>query len=286
MENQAIEKGTWARHCTQCRMYIENTSMLLSAALAESIASIRVALAADGYAYLPAFASDPSGGAVVACARALGSLHLSPDVDPAHPVLDTHPSADASYLAPFDRREALGWHNDFSSHSERPCVSLAHLADPDPRGPEHGAWRVASSDRVLEHLEATKQGRRVVRFLLDTDLPFSFTGQGSPSFLRVIERRGPLPTRLGLRFYGRALRDGARLAYGTVPGRVEHVIAAVEAAADRVGRTLVAPVGALLVTDNWHSLHDRLPQSVDLDVPRRRSLICFVDVLHEPLSMP
>ena len=104
-------------------------------------------------------------------------------------------------------------------------------------------------------------------------------------FFRVIERRGPLPTRLGLRFYGRALRDGARLAYGMVPGRVEHVIAAVEAAADRVGRTLAAPAGALLVTDNWHSLHDRLPQSVDLDVPRRRSLICFVGVLHEPLSM-
>jgi len=267
-------------------MRIEDTSMPLAAALEESKAFIRTALATDGYAYLPAFAADPTGNQLVACARALGALHLSPTVDPAHPVLDTNPAADASYFAPFDRPEALGWHNDFSTHSERPDVSLAYLARPDPRGPEHGAWRVASCDLVLQHLGSTHEGQRVTRFLLDTDLPFSFTAEGPPTFFRVIERRGPRPGRLALRFYGRALRDGARLAYGTVPGEMEHATAAVEAAADWVGRTLAAPAGALLVTDNWHSLHDRLPQTVDLDLPRRRSLLCFVDVLHEPLPVP
>ncbi len=254
--------------------------------LTKLIASIRAALSDDGYAYLPAFADDSTGEAVVACARALGVLYLPPDVDLAHPIIDTYPAADASYLAPFDRPEALGWHNDFSTHSERPGVSLAYLARPDPRGPEHGAWRVASCDRIVDHLEATREGQRVVRFLLETDLPFSFTGDGSPAFFRGVGCRSSSRGRPGLRFYGRALRDGARLAYGAVPDEIEHAITTVETAADRIGRKLAAPAGALLVTDNWHSLHDRLPQSVDVDLPRRRSLLCFVNVLHEALPEP
>ncbi len=125
-----------------------------------------------------------------------------------------------------------------------------------------------------------------MRFLLDTELPFSFTGEGAPTFFRVLERRGSPAGRHGIRFYGRALRDGARLAFGLVPAEMERAIRAVETAADAVGRTLAALGGTLLVTDNWHSLHDRLPQSVDLDLPPRRSLLCFVEELHEPLSAP
>jgi hypothetical protein len=249
--------------------------------LTDLSSEVRQALALEGFWYCPFFSTDRSGLPLLALARALGSVYLPPDVDPAHPIIDTHPAADASLLAPFDRPEAIGWHNDFSTHLERPRVSLAYLAHPDPRGPEHGAWRVASCDLVLEQLDATLEGRKVVRFLLDTDLPFSFTGEGSPSFFRVIERRGSSPGRLGLRFYGRTLRDGARLAYGAIPDEIEHATAAVEAAADQVGRTLAAPAGSLLVTDNWHSLHDRLQQSVDRDLPLRRSLLCFVDVLHQ-----
>jgi hypothetical protein len=241
----------------------------------------RAALATHGYAYLPAFSPDPTGHPLLALARALGPLYVPPDVDPAHPLLETLPSADASPLAPFDRPEAIGWHNDFSTHPERPVLSLAYLARPDPRGPEHGAWRVASGDLVIAHLRATPEGRDLVDFLLGTDLPYSFTGDGAPSYFRAIEHRGPPPGRLGLRFYGRAMRDGARLAHGNVPAEIEHAIRAVETAADQVGHVLAAPAGALLVTDNWHALHDRLPQSVDGDQALRRSLLCFVETLGE-----
>lgn len=245
----------------------------------ESMTAIRAALAAEGHAYLPAFSADPA--AILPFARALGSLYARPNLDPENSLIESRPAADASHLAPFDRPEGIGWHNDFSTHSKRPTMSLAYLAHADPRGPEHGAWRVASCDAVLEHLNSTPEGGEVVHFLLTTDLPYSFTGDGLPLFFRVIERRGPPPGRLGLRFYGRALRDGARLAYGDIPDEIAFAIAHVEDAADHVGRVLAAPAGALLITDNWHSLHDRLPQSVDLDMPRRRSLLCFVDALHE-----
>lgn len=250
--------------------------MLLSAAMEELTASIRAALRAEGYAYLPAFSTDTTGHDLLALARALGPLYLPPDVDPAHPVLETVPTADASYLSPFDRAEAIGWHNDFSTHHERPAQSLAYLARADPCGPERGAWRVASCDRVLEKLRATRKGIDVVRFLLDTPLPYSFTGDGMPVLRRAVEPRGPRRERLGLRFYGRAMRDGARLAHGTVPDEIEHVLSVVERAADEVGRVLDAPAGALLVTDNWHSLHDRLEQTVARDVLARRALLCFV----------
>ena len=244
----------------------------------ELIKAIRSALATEGYAYMPTFSPDPS--ALILLARALGSLYTRPGTNPGNPVIETHPAADASRLAPFDRPESIGWHNDFSTHVARPAVSLAYLAQADPQGPACGAWRVASCDLVLNHLDGTVEGREVVRFLLSTDLPYSFTGDGAPVFFRAIEYRGPPPGRLGLRFYGRALRDGARLAYGDIPGDVSLAITSIEEAADHVGHVLNAPVGALLVTDNWHSLHDRLPQSVDRDMPRRRSLLCFVEALY------
>ncbi|WP_434048860.1 MULTISPECIES: TauD/TfdA family dioxygenase [Sorangium] len=246
--------------------------------------ALRAALAAQGYAYLPAFSRDATGHSLLAFSRGLGSLYLPPDVDPAHPVLKTRPAADASHLVPFDRPEAIGWHNDFSTHTERPVLSLAYLACPDPLGPEHGAWRVASCDRVLDQLHATPDGCEVIRFLLDTDLPYSFTGDGTPSFFRAIAPRGSPSGRLGMRFYGRSIRDGARLAYGTVPEEIERAVRAVEGAADQVGHVLAAPAGALLVTDNWHSLHDRLPQCVESNLPLRCSMLCFVKALHESLA--
>lgn len=245
------------------------------------LVSTSAALASQGYAYLPAFSADATGAALLALARSLGTIYVPPDVDPDHPIIETHPTPDASPLAPFDRAEAIGWHCDFSTHAERPVVSLAYLARTDPLGPEHGAWRVVSVDHVLEHLRTTADGRRVVSFLAGTDLPYSFTSEGDPSFFRAIELRPA--GRLGMRFYGRALRDGARLAYGSVPDEIEHAVSAVESAADHVGSTLAAPAGALLVTDNWHALHDRLPQTVGAVLPPRTSLLCFISALHEPL---
>jgi hypothetical protein len=72
---------------------------------------------------------------------------------------------------------------------------------------------------------------------------------------------------------------------GLVGLDIERAIRAVEAAADEVGHVLAAPAGALLVTDNWHALHDRLPQCVEPGLPLRRSLLCFVETL-DPFDAP
>jgi hypothetical protein len=200
---------------------------------------------------------------------------LPSGVDPAFPIIETQPVVDASYLAPFDRADGIGWHNDFSTHSERPEVSLAYLARVDPLGAEHGAWRVASCKRVLEQLLQMPEGSEIAQFLSSTNLPYSFTGDGEPAFFPALEPRDA--GRPGLRFYGRAMRDGARLAYGRVPAQIERAIEAIESAADQVGRVLAAPTGSMLIVDNWHALHDRLPQTVKSNLPPRRSLLCFVE---------
>jgi len=245
------------------------------------VTSIRAALATDGYCHVPCFPCDSSGRNLVLLARALGTVYAPPDVDPDHPLIETSPTAGGNDLAPFDRAESIGWHNDFSTHVERPRVSFAYLDRPDPLGGEYGAWRAASCDRVLVQLNATVHGQQIVRALVERDQPFSFSGEGVPGSFRVLERRERMSGRLGFRFYGRALRDGARLAFGSVPDETERAIATVERAASAVGETLAAHHGALLITDNWHSLHDRLQQSVESTRPLRRSLLCFVSELHD-----
>jgi cephalosporin hydroxylase len=252
--------------------------------LTDIVCDVRRALDEHGFYYCSTFSTDPTGGLLLALARALGSVYVPADVDPAQPLLKTQPSVDALYFAPFDRAEGIGWHNDFSTHPDRPTVSLANLVCADPDGPHRGAWRVASCHRVFEYLRTTIEGREVLRLLTAQDLPYSFAGEDPPMFFCAVEAHGSGGQRMGLRFYGRALRDGARLAYGRVPDNIEHLITVVETAADRVGHILAAPAGALLVTDNWHALHDRLPQSVDPQRSLRQSLLCFIDNLYHPIA--
>lgn len=250
----------------------------LSRLAADAIRELRESVALTGYALRQLSMVDPARG-LRKLARAFGP----PAIGASH-VIGTSPAERASRLKPFNRPEAIGWHNDFSTQAHRPTLSLAYIERADPRGPEHGAWRVASCDRVLDKLGATTGGRRVTRLLTTEPFAYSFTGDGEPSYFHPIKRRGPEPGRLGLRFYGRAMRDGARLVHGRVPDDIEHAIRAVETAADEVGLVLPATPGALLVVDNWHCLHDRLAQSVDTDLPLRRSLLCFVQELDEPLA--
>ena len=225
---------------------------------------------------------EPSDGGpvdVVSLARAIGSVYVAEGEDPCSPVVQTNPREGSSRLQPFDQAEAIGWHNDFSSHHHRPEVTVSCLTRADPLGPAHGAWRVASGEEVVSAMRDSLEERSTIEYLLATDLPFSFTGEGQPAFHRVLEARGPAPGRLGLRFYGRALRDGARLAYGAVPREIERAVSAVERAADRVGHTVAATVGSVLVAHNWYALHDRLAQTVSGDEPLRRSVLCFVDTV-------
>lgn len=268
------------RQTPSFRCRLQSMAETVTAFDAPDVARWRAVLSQQGWLYLPLFQQQADGGErAQQLARCLGPLWLPADTPPSRPVIVTSPRVDATTLEPFDRAEAIGWHNDFSTHERRPCVSLAYLERADPHGPTFGAWRVASTALVIGELNATVEGREAARLLSDTDLPFSFTGVGAPLFFRVLTR-DPNPA---MRFYGRALRDGARLAYGKVPGPIEDALSAVEKAADWVGITLAAPAGALLVTHNGHSLHDRLTQSVEAGPPLRRSILCFVDCMHPSL---
>lgn len=242
---------------------------------------IRASLATQGWCYLPSFAEAQSAHDVLELAQALGRLYVPPGCPASFPLIETKPAADADDSAPFDQPAAIGWHSDFSTHVNRPAVSLAWLARGDPLG--QGAWRVASCDNVLAALRSTPEGAETARFLSETPLPYSFTRNDAPSFFRAIEHRSASPGRLGLRFYGRAMREGALLAYGELPPLIERAVSAVESAADHVGQTLHAATGALLVVDNWHALHDRQAQSTGTALPLRCSWLCFLESLHEPL---
>jgi hypothetical protein len=185
----------------------------------------------------------------------------------------TAPRFDAPPSEPFNRPESIGWHGDFSTRSTRPRLTLSYVDRQDPRGADFGAWRVASCDDVLAALRKTDEGRAAVAFFLETPVTFLLAEGGESPTHNVLEMRDG---RLGFRFYGRAMRIGAQAARGWVAGRLESAIDAVEYAADSVAVTIPASRGSLLVVDNWHCLHDRLPQTVELGLPLRRALLCFI----------
>jgi len=224
-----------------------------------------------GYHYEPVFRPDDDRGvALVALARTLGSLYVAGGMNPDLPVIVTDPAADAPSWKPFDRPERIGWHNDFSTMEDRPILSLAWIARGDPEG--GGDWRAASSEKVLARL-APEQ-------LDETELPFGYSDSEAARLFPLAASVPEEPSKKGLRFYGRALREGAILEYGRVPEKTERLIAAVEEAADSVGETLPARTGALLVCHNWLSLHDRTDQATGSGRPLRKSILCFVRSLH------
>ena len=210
---------------------------------------------------------------VVELARSLGELYVPPGCDPAEPVLRTAPTADAE-AAPFDRPEAIGWHGDFASHDDRPELSLVLVTRPDPRGPEHGAWRLASVTRMIDALRSTPKGREAFDLLSTEKLPFSYTEDQEPVWYQVLEHR---PNgRWGLRFYQPSIERGYRAAGREVPPAVADALGALGAAADSVAETVPTRAGSLLVTDNWFALHDRTDQTVGSGGSEREALLCFV----------
>lgn len=232
---------------------------------------IRNGVAERGYYYCPEFAAPGDGHvALLRLANRLGALFQESD-----PIVTTRPSARAPTARPFDKPESLGWHNDFSTHVSRPELSLAFIARADPRGADYGAWRVASVERVIQHLADTTSGREVLRGLMDTPVPFSFTRAGPRAFHRVLEPRCEDSGRYRMRFYGRAIRFGLRRSAPEERAAIESCVAAVENAAEQVGETCPASAGALLVAHNWFCLHDRTAQTV-CGRKRRQSLLCFV----------
>lgn len=233
-----------------------------------------------GYFYDRNFSLDVENTDVILlAARSLGSLLIPSATDPNQPVLLTRPSIRAPKWRPFDRRASIGWHNDFSTRSGRPELSLSWICHEDPSGPYVGAWRVASVGAVLSELQDSVEGRRLVGKLSKEVQPFGYMDADSTRFFRIINQRG-------LRFYGRALVEGARIAFGRVPGHTKETIALIEDAADAVGEMFPASRGALLVVHNWFSLHDRTEQTVAGTKARRQARLCFVKKMHRPLSEP
>lgn len=240
------------------------------------VADLRVC----GYFYDPDFSSSvDSADVLVRAASGLGSVLIPPATEPGRPVLLTRPSLRAPAWRPFDRRAPIGWHSDFSTWRDRPVLSLSWIRRQDPAGPDAGAWRVASVRAVLAKLVDSAEGRTLIGQLFRESHPFGYLDGSRPRFFRMLTRRG-------LRFYGRALTEGARLAFDNVPPRTREAIALIEQAADAVGETLPASAGSLLVVHNWLSLHDRTEQTVAgaAAARRRQAWLCFVRRLNRPLS--
>ena len=233
-----------------------------------------------GYFYDRNFSSNiEKGDAVMMAARSLGSLFVPVETNAHRPVILTRPSIRAPKWRPFDRRVSIGWHNDFSTRVGRPELSLSWIRRQDPSGPRSGAWRVASVGAVLAKLRCSADGRKLIGRLSKEAQPFGYLDTDTPRFYRIICRRG-------LRFYGRALTEGARIAFDRIPDHTRDAIALIEDAADAVGKTLPASNGALLVVHNWLSLHDRTEQTVAGTGATRQAQLCFVKKLHRPPCGP
>ena len=231
-----------------------------------------------GYFYERNFsANSGNADAVIVAARSLGSLFIPSETGSCRPVILSRPSVHAPKWRPFDRREAIGWHNDFSTWAGRPELSLFWIRRQDPSGPCAGAWRVASVGAVLAMLRSSAAGRKLVGKLSKEAQPFGYLDTDTSGFYRIVCRRG-------LRFYGRALMEGAQIAFDQVPDHTRDAIALIEDAADAVGETLPASNDALLVVHNWLSLHDRTEQTVEGTGAKRQAQLSFVKKLHRPLS--
>jgi hypothetical protein len=229
----------------------------------------------QGFHYEPEFSSDRQGKAVVALARRLGPLFVPGDLSPDHPVIFTRPELEAPSWRPFDRPEAIGWHNDFSTVPDRPALTLIWIAEADPAGGGHGDWRVASVADLIASIEEESDGEELLQRLRNEEVPLGYDGTFElHRLLQPLNREEGL----GLRFYGRALLEGADARFGRIPESTRRLVERIHRAADVLGRTLPARRGALLVVDNRRSLHDRTPQTPTGE-RRRSAVLCFVQQL-------
>lgn len=243
---------------------------------------VRVSLRARGYYYEPEFCVDTGNAEpVVAAASLLGRLHVPAGKDAVQPVILTRPTSSAPQWRPFDRHASIGWHNDFSTLSVRPELSLSWIRRGDPAGLRWGAWRVASAAAVLAKLHQTREGKRLVAELSARGEAFGYRDGGVWRSFRVVTGADHRSHGRRLRFYGRALEEGAWLRFGRIPERTRELIARMEEAADAVSEVLPASTGTLLVVDNHFSLHDRTKQQVNVpEESRRQAWLCFIQKLH------
>jgi hypothetical protein len=247
---------------------------------------VRDSLRVRGYYYEPGFChetDDPEP--VLNAGRLLGQLYAPSGLSAGQPVILTQPSPSSPQWNPFNRHAAIGWHNDFSTRFGRPELSLSWVRRGDPNKVEGGAWRVASVDAVIAKLRQTREGKSLVAQLSARAEAFGYRDAGGWHPFRIVFGLEGKPTRHGMRFYGRALEEGAGLRFGEIPERTREIIVRVEEAADSVGEALCASTGSLLIVENRLSLHDRMEQQVTgPEACRRQAWLCFIKQLHRPLQ--
>lgn len=215
---------------------------------------------------------EPSAFLKVLMAR-LGTPYIPDGCSDEDPIVVTAPSRRKS-AAPFDRPEAIGWHGDFASHEDRPQLSLVLVVRSDPVDPAAGAWRLASTQAVLNQLATSADGRAALDVLEETDVPFSYSDSQPPRWFRVIDRSRPGAR--GLRFYAPSITRGYRFIGQDVPPLVAGALERLSLAADQVQVVMPTQSGSLLVIDNWKALHDRTPQTVRRR-KSRQALLGFVN---------
>lgn len=242
------------------------------------MARIRGSLSREGYHYEEKFCNQympiqERKKMMVSLAQCLGKLYLPED----QPVIVTQPTSRAPEWEPFNRAESIGWHNDFATKAHKPRFSLSWIVHEDPLGKDYGAWRLASAEKVIARLREYEEGPELVAEMIADQFSFGYQDGGEFSYFPILELDGNGHFE-GLRFYGRALREG-KILESKAPGNtsVEKIIAAVERAADEVGERRAASSGALLVVDNWRSLHDRLQQTTEGQAPLRTAILCFAE---------
>lgn len=225
--------------------------------------TIRQSVDMKSWAWVPDFQPDDDGGIrLLELAAALGKVCRMGHADSLLVETSCNPTAPA--WEPFNRPEAIGWHNDFSTWVNRPAMSLAWVRSVPADSECSGDWRVVSCSDVIASLDATYAGRRSLAILRQAELPFVFAPDEAAVRFRVLDAEASNRAR----FYGRALRLGLD---GDPNWQAWEAIEAWERAADTVGRRLIATPGALMVCDNWRSMHDRLEQA-----PGRSSSLVFV----------
>jgi len=249
------------------------------------VQQVRIGLRTRGYYYEPEFFCDLSDAPLfIQITKLFGDLYIPIGTENTHPFLQTRPISSAPLWRPFDQRAPIRWHNDFSTRAKRPELSLSWIQQEDPAGYDNGAWWVASSAAVVAKLHQTREGKRLVTNLAKQAEPFGYRDAGGWRSFRIIVRANCSVRQSGLRFYGRALREGAWLRYGKVPERTKEIVSRIEEAADSVREVLPATTGSLLIVHNSLGLHYRSPQTVSGPKEnRRKALLGFVKKLHQPL---
>lgn len=226
-------------------------------------ATVRQSVNTQGWAWVPDFQPHDDGGIrLLELAALLGKVCVVGRDGSS--LVETSCDRDAPVWEPFNRPEAIGWHNDFSTWAKRPALSLAWIRSLPADSESRGDWRVVACSDVISFLETTSTGRRSLVFLRQTYLPFVFAPPEPVVRYRVLDA----VANGRARYYGRALR------LGLAKTRNRHGLEAIEEwerTADMLGQRLIAVLGALLVCNNWRSMHDRLEQA-----PGRSSSLIFV----------